>query len=226
MGVILGSITTVDIEGTDGFQNISWQVQVNSNRLWQLGNWSAYKTQVTKILTVNVTTYAGVLGSVNLIPNTSCDDSTATKDVVISASACGVGGTSVNFNEVGMYITSYSYSKGDPQAFGTETWAFQKWVDSGVVGIDYINTSAPTFVLQGTAEGSYSGDASNMGIVLAPNGQVTGSQGSVSAGIPGLGNADTTTYGIVTSIGGGGLEEAGKIGQSSASIPHQPLYLG
>jgi hypothetical protein len=51
-------------------------------------------------------------------------------------------------------------------------------------------------------------------------------QGSVSAGFPGIGNASDTIYGLVTQVGGGSLEDSGKTGESNASVPHNPLYLG
>jgi len=225
MGVIVGSLTTVNIGGTDGFQSVNWNIQVQSNRLWELGSWNVYKTQVTKTITVSVTTYAGVLGTVNLTPSTSCANSSAKKNISIQATACG-GGGSVNFNESDMFITSYSYSKGDPTAFGTESWSFQKWVDPGNLGADYIEVGAPTYVLQGTSEGSATGNVSNLGVTINGATSLTGSQGSVSAGFPGLGNADDIEYGIITRIGGGTLEQSGKTGQSNASVPHQPLYLG
>lgn len=224
MGVIIGNLTSVNIDGADGFQSVQWAMQVQPNRLWQLGSWDAWKTQVTKILSVSVTTYAGAINAMDVEPSTDCVDSIATKNVNISAATCGPGG-GASFNEDGMYLMSYSYSKGDPTAFGTESWSFQKWVDSALGG-DFINVGAPSFVLQGIAEGSKSGDANPLGVDLIAGTIVTGSQGSVSAGFPGVGQADDTDYGLVSRVGGGVLEDSGKIGQSSATIPHQPLYLG
>ena len=226
MSIIIGSMTTVNIDGSDGFQSINWATQVSPNRLWELGSWDPYKTQVTKTITVNVTTYADVLNPVSLSPSVTCANSTATKDVSISVAACGPGGTTVNFNESNMFLMSYSYSKTDPIAFGTESWSFQKWVDADASGSEFINVTAPTFVIQGRAEGNKSGDVSNLGITLNGDGQVVGEQGSVSAGFPGIGNASETTYGLATAVGGATLEETGKVGESSASVPHSPLYLG
>lgn len=224
MGVIIGSMTTVSIDGTDGFQSVNWAIQVQPNRLWELGSWDPYKTQVTKIITVNVTTYASAISTVTLSPSTSCTDSTARKNVGISVSACGPT-SAISFSESGMFLMSYSYSKGDPSALGTESWSFQKWVDAAVTGTYLISIDAPTAVIQGKAEGNKTGNVSNLGIVLDSVGQVTGTQGSVSAGFPGLGNADETVYGLVSSVGGGSLEDSGKVGQSQATIPHNPLYL-
>jgi len=225
MSIIIGSLTTVNIDGTDGFQSIQWAMQVSPNRLWQLGSWDPYRTQVTKTITVNVTTYAGTVNTMALSPSTSCINSTAVKDISISVAACGPT-SAINFSETGMFLMTYGYSKGDPMAFGTETWSFQKWVDADASGDEFLNVLAPTAVIQGKAEGSKTGNVTNFGIVFEADGQVTGQQGSVSAGFPGLGNADETTYGLIIQVGGGSLEESGKTGEANATIPHSPLYLG
>lgn len=225
MSVIIGSLTAVNIGGaTDGIQSAQWATQVQPNRLWELGSWDTYKTQVTKMQTASITAYAGVVGSFTLSPSISCADSGATKNVSITAASCG-SGSSVNFVPGDMFLMSYSYSKGDPTTFGTESWSFQLWVAT-TLGGEFINVGAPTYVLQGKAEGSKSGDVPNLGVTLIGGTIVTGNQGSVSAGFPGIGQADDTEYGLVSAVGGGSLEASGKIGQSSASIPHSPLYLG
>ena len=225
MGVIIGSMTTVNIDGTDGFQSVNWAMQVSPNRLWELGSWNPYRTQVTKTITVNVTTYAGIINTMALSPSTGCIDSTAKKNISISIAACGPT-SAIDFSEDDMFLMSYSYSKGDPTAFGSESWSFQKWVDADATGAEFLNVLAPTCVIQGRAEGSKTGNATNLGVVFAADGQVTGQQGSVSAGFPGIGNADETVYGLVIQVGGGSLEDSGKTGESNASVPHNPLYLG
>jgi len=225
MSIILGTMTAVTIDGSsDGFQSINWNINRQPNRLWQLGSWDPWKTQVSATLTVSVTSYAGALSSVALQPAFNCDDSTAQKSISIVASACDPG-ISVNIDEDAMFITSYSYSKGDPVGFGTESWSFQKWIESGVVGSEFISMPTPTAILQGISEGSRSGDVVNLGVLFSSDGLVTGSQGSVSAGIPGVGSITNVELGIVTRIGGGDLESGGKTGQSSASIPNTPIYI-
>lgn len=236
MGVILGTMTQVVIDGkVDGYQSVNWNINAQPNRLWQLGSWQPYGTQVAVTLTISVTAYAGALNTINLAAATSCIDSSAVKTVTLNASACDPA-DAINSTFTNMYTMSYSYSKGDPVGFGTESWSFQKWMDSD----DYISSNwapgnngiirmpAPNYVLQGITEGNWSGDdQSIVGLIFYPGPyEVTGQQGSVSAGIPGVGNADITHIGIVQTIGGGYLEAGGKIGQSSASIPHQPLYVG
>ena len=236
MGVILGTMTHVIIGSVDtGFQSINWNINSQPNRLWQLGRWQPYGTQVGVTITISVTAYAGALGTQSLAAATACIDSSAVRTITLNAAACDPT-DAINETFANMYITSYSYSKGDPVGFGTESWSFQKWLDSD----DYINSNwsptnngiiqmpAPSYVLQGITEGNWSGDDQTIvGLAFyAGPYEVIGQQGSVSAGIPGIGNADTTHMGIVQSIGGGSIEAGGKIGQASASIPHQPLYVG
>jgi hypothetical protein len=230
MGVVIGSLTQVIIDSvSEGYQSISWSIQVQPNRLWQLGSWDPYKTQVSTVVSVNVTSYAGALNQITLSPSTSCVDSNANRDVYIHSAACGpTSEITVDYNNV--FITSYSYSKTDPTSFGTESWSMQKWIATTNLGAEFIDYPAPTYVLQGIAEGSRQGNVGNgtsdLGVIFETDGQVTGSQGNVSAGFPGLGRADDITYGLITHVGGGLLESTGKDGQSSATIPHQPLYLG
>lgn len=225
MGIIIGGMTTVIIDSNSGFQSINWATQVQPTRLWQLGSWNPYRTQVNKMYTVNVTSYAGAIGVITLSPSTDCTDSTARKDVFIGVASCGPT-TSITLDWDEMFLMSYSYSKGDPIGLGMESWSFQKWVDADATGTEFLNITAPTAVIQGRSEGTKSGNVTDLGIEFLPDGQVVGSQGSVTAGFPGIGDASNTTYGLVNSVGGATLEETGTTGQSQATIPHQPLYLG
>ncbi len=241
MAVVIGSATTVVVDGvTDGFQSVNWNVNRQPTRLWQLGSFSPYNTQVAKTITASITTYASVLPTVTLAPADSCADSTAIKVITIDAQACS--GPVISFGYT-MYVNSYSYSKGDATGFGTESWSFQYWEDSEL-GDNPSNTSMisvpdPESVIQGIAEGSRFGDVGNgstdLGVRFvddqgaAPaskNHIVVGSQCSVSAGFPGTGRADEVQLGLIELIGGGLLEAAGEIGQSNATVPHQPLYYG
>jgi hypothetical protein len=231
MGVILGTMTQVDIQGvTDGFQSINWNINRQPNRLWQLGNWYPWRTQVGSTVTISVTAYAGALGTQELRASTACEISPASRHIIINAESCDPA-TSVNVDYQNMFITSYSYSKGDPIGFGTESWSFQKWIESGVGG-NFLQIPEPTYILQGTSEGNRSGNVADLGLVFFSDAEaggshiVTGQQGSVSAGFPGIGNADAVEIGLVKQIGGGSLEHGGKTGQSSVTVPHTPLYIG
>lgn len=239
MAIILGSMTTVDIDGgTDGFQSISWNTQVQNNKLWSIGQWVPWTTQVSVTETVNVTSYAGVIPALSsLAPSNSCDDSTATKVVTISPEVCAGAITGIDGET--FFVTSYSYSKSDPNSFGTESWSLQRWIasntaeyESGTPGDanSVIGQGAPNFVLQGISEGTYSNDGMTPAQVGVAGGSLgaPSTQGSVSAGFPGQGNVtvqETVTQ--PTSVGGGVVvvPAGGGIGQSSITIPHQPLFV-
>lgn len=230
MGVILGVMTTVSIDGTDtGFQSVNWNINRQPNRLWQLGTWQPWRTQVGTIVTISVTSYAGALTAQALRASEACEISPASKNITLDAQSCDPA-TTVTLDYQNMFLTSYGYNKSDPIGFGTESWSFQKWVESGVAG-EYLEIPEPNYILQGITEGQRQGDVANVGLeffsVSEAGGDhvVTGFQGSVSAGIPGIGNADEIEIGLVKEVGGGTLEDGGKVGSSSASIPHTPLYI-
>lgn len=240
MAIILGGMTQVIIDGnSNGFQSVSWDINRQPNRLWQLGSWDPWRTQVGATLSVSVTSYAEALNPIDLVPSTSCTDSTAIKTIQIDATTCDPDGGDTNINYT-MYLTSYNYNKSDPIGFGTESWSFQRWIDSGVVGSSFIPIPTPTYVLQGRSEGNRTGDVGNettdLGIRFLGEGGpgtinynehvVIGERGSVSAGFPGIGQSDDIEIGLVNRVGGGLLESGGDTGQSQASIPHVPLYFG
>jgi len=241
MAIIIGSITTISVLSSNGstitpasagFQSVNWNINRQPNRLWQLGGWNPWGTQVAKTITISLTTYAEVLGVMALIPASSCANSTAAARIIINAQTCPAAVISID--EDLMYLTSYSYSKGDPVGFATENWSFQKWVAADGLGSGMYAIPAPSYVIQGRSEGSRSGDVGNGTTDLGARfldepgawHTVEGQQGSVSAGFPGVGNADDVTLGLVDRVGDGKLEAGGEIGQSSATIPHQPLYVG
>jgi hypothetical protein len=247
MAIIIGGMTQVSVQFNgqgavvDGFQSVNWSINMQPNRLWQLGSWDPWRTQVGKTVSVSFTTYASramngvvdpnLIQPITLSPSTTCENSNATARVIVHVDECSPAPV-VDVDLQHMYLTSYSYAKGDAIGFGTESWSFQAWLASDVSG-DFMEIPDPTYVLQGRAEGSLNGNVGDgrgdMGIgFVQPEGPhvVTGQQGSVSAGFPGVGNADTILMGLVALVGGGRLEADGQMGQSSATIPHQPLYIG
>lgn len=220
MAIVLGSSTTANIGGTsNGIQSVSWGAATQSQHLWELGSFIPFKTQLTLTVNCSVSAYAGEIGSVTLVPSEECEDSGATKQIFISAVACG--GAAVDGMDSEMFLTSYSYSKQDGNTLGTENWSFQGWLLAEGAGANIINMPAPSYVLQGIAEGSFSGSSHG---IAASTTYGSSSQGQVSAGFPGVGTADTTTTCIPTAVGGGALSGS-SYGQGSASIPHQPIYV-
>lgn len=226
MVVIIGAGTTVTSNIiTGGFVSVSFSTSPSVERLFQLGSFDAFDTQIQTQESVSLTNYGGASIPVTLTPNVDCSDSTARMDVTITPAPC-TGSTTpiVRTGTNALFITSYSYSK-DFQGFGQESWSLQS--KPQIAGF----TGNIAFV-QGFSEGNHligTDIVSNDGIVLT--GSVAGTsfdaQGrsiSVSAGSPSLGQDDTQEFGRVTQIGGAVGREDGKRGNSSASIPHQLIF--
>ena len=225
MAIIIGAATQVagDFQGAVSAQ---WGVQPQINRLWQLGSWDPYRTQVTTTNNVSVTVYAGGGPTINLAPATSCSDSNARFNITISPGTCGGKGANLGISGR-FYLMSYSYSKGDAIGLGQQSYSGNLWpggTGGAPSGANVEYTDAPTLVLQGRTEGNITADSGlNTGMSLS-TGLVYGTQGSVSAGFPGLGSATTVTHGFINSVSNGDLRNDGKTGQSQANVPHQPLY--
>jgi hypothetical protein len=229
MAIIIGTATHVSFDGkTEGIISANWATNPQITRLWSLGSWNSYGTFITVTKTISVTMYAGALSAKTLTPATSCANSSARVLVSIVPGSCGTGGGG-NFSS-NAYLSSYSYDKSDPVGFGQESWSAQEWIAGGSNqnSAPYIiYAGVPTSVIQGITEGTSSTDGANTGITFdTGNTIIDGTQGSISAGTPGIGQANTTRNGVISAVGGGDLMNSGKIGQGSATIPHTPLYFG
>lgn len=213
--IIIGAGTTVGGDFDDYcVTSVNWGYSPNPQRLYCIGSWTPYQTLERPVETVNLTIYAP--GPSYLItPSQACEDVTNEVSITISPAGCGdnVPGAITG----GWGITSYSYSKDDPQGPGQESWSFTRWVDSQTTPV----VPAPDYVIRGISEGSASDPIINTGIVF--DGDTSqGSTGSVSAGA--VGRADLMYYGVVSQIGGG-TSAAGELGTGSASVPLTPLWI-
>ncbi len=226
MVVIIGAGTTVTSNIiTAGITSVSFSLSPNIERLFQLGSFDPFDTNVTTTESISLSNHGGGSSTVTLTPSVSCTDSSATMDVTIVTAPCQGSATTINRTGANaLFITSYSYSK-DFQGFGSESWSLQgKPIIAGFTG----NVS----FIQGFSEGNRltgSDIVSNDGIVLtgsvSPNTNDATSQNiSVSAGSPGLGQDDTQEFGKITQIGGGVGKEDGKRGTASANVPHQLVF--
>ena len=194
--------------------NVSWGYNPNIQRLYCLGTISPWASIEKPTETMSVTVYQGSVSTQSVSPSTGCDDITSVS-ASVSPSACGsvVAGVSGNW-----YISSYSYSKGDPNIPGQETWSLQRWVEGSNPSL----SPAPDYVIRNISEGQstrYPGTTTGIsftGTVLS------GQQGSVAAGA--TGTADTIYYGTVTQVGGASLG-GGETANSSASIQLTPLWI-
>ena len=208
MSVIIGAGTSVG--GFSGVVSVSWNISPNVRRLWELGSFNPYLTIKDATQTVNVTCYGGGGPSIHTTPATQCEDSSAKFICSISPAACESVGDNINGN---FYLTSYSYNKGDPKGPGQATYGGQQWIGEDL----------PSIVLCGGAEGTAGGDA-DPGVTFSTI-DGTGSQGSVSAGFPGLGNAQEIEYGVVSNVDSGDCIANGKTANASVTVKHTPLYL-
>jgi hypothetical protein len=229
MSIILGSATIVSVGGNaDGIISAQWGISPQVNRLWQLGHWQPYKTTVVNIRNVSLTMYAGAGPTIPaLSPAASCTNSTAKMTVVITPAGCGEGISALG-GTFEVYLSSYSYDKGDAVGFGQQSYAGQEWVDDVTNEEDaIIYLGAPTHVLQGISEGTITADDGlDTGVTFDTSWNVEGTQGNISAGSPGIGQANTTIYGIATNIDNGDLVARGLVGQASVNITHTPIYMG
>ena len=226
MVVIIGAGTTVTsnvISG--GFVSVNFSLSPSVERLFQLGDFDPFDTNIQTQESISITNYGGASTPVPLSPSVSCTDSTARMDVTIVPAACVGSVTSIiRTGADALFINSYSYSK-DFQGYGQESWSLQ----GKPILIGY--TGNISFV-QGFSEGNHLTGAdivSNDGIVLtgsvSPNtSDASGRSLSVSAGSPGLGQDDTQVFGKITQIGGAVGKEDGKRGNSSASVPHTLVF--
>ena len=203
-------------------------------RLYELGSFNPYDTQVTRTRTISVNVYGskpdGTGGSLPLdvTPSTSCVDASVT-NITVNPASCVA---SLLPFAGDYFLNSYGYSK-DNLGFGQETWSFTSKPEI----TDYSGTIV---MLRGIAEGTI---ATGDGVMLAAYQGVTidaaasddslgntieGESGSVAAGTPGIGNFDVQRHVIVTTVGGSRGKHAdidGQTGAVSISIPLTPVFL-
>jgi len=228
MAIIIGANTQVtgDVQGVISAQ---WGISPQINRLWQLGSWDPYNQLATRSTNVSLTIYAGGGPTINLQPAAACVDSSAKLNVTITPGSCGVIPAELG-GSFTVYLSSFSYSKGDAVGFGQQSYSGQDWpggAGTGGGGATVEFTDAPTVISQGRAEGTETIDTGlDTGVSFSGGWDVYGTQGSVSAGFPGIGQADSVRNGLIDQISNGSLKDDGKVGQASATIPHQPLYFG
>lgn len=214
MAVIIGSATTVT--NFEGVVSINWNMSPNIQRLWQLGSFTPYDTIKKITQTLSVVVYAGGGPAIDIVNAAGCEDSPVKFNCTINAASCD---TSVEAPSGDFYLSGYTYSKSGPQSPGQCTYNGQQWVET-------VDNPLPSYVLCGGAEGTRSTDYDIHGVVFAGAPDAEGFQGSVSAGFPGIGNANVTEYGIVSAVGVAPVAIAnGKTANANVTVKHQPLWL-
>lgn len=212
MSVIIGSATTVD--GFTGVVSLNWNMSPNIQRLWQLGSYTPYDTIKNFTQTLSVVVYGGGGPVVDIVKAAGCENSLVKFYCKVYPAACGAP---VEGPEGDFYMSGYTYSKGSAQGAGQCTYNGQQW----------ISEPYPSYVLCGGAEGTRSQDYWDItGVIFDGVPDAEGLQGSVSAGFPGIGNANITEHGIVLTVGQNpSAIDHGKIANASVTVKHQPLWL-
>ncbi len=212
--IIIGFGTTVGGSFSSACAiSAQWGYNPNAQRLYCLGEVSPAFTFQKPTESLSITIYgddgAGPVYSTS--PSTSCADAN-TLTASVSPAACGGGVDGVSGS---WFVNSYSYSKGDPQTPGQESWSMTRWVAGP-------SSSAPSYVLRMAAEGETSNETKTGVQFTAGQTLAEGNTGSVSAG--GVGQADTKQYGTIEQVGGSS-SSLGDIESGSASANYQPLWV-
>lgn len=214
MAVIIGFGTTVGgVFSTACAISVNWGYNPNVQRLYCLGDTAPWKNVEKPTETLSVTIYqdSGGPSSHDVSASTSCDDLTSL-NASVSPGGCGAVPAGVTGD---FYMTNYSFSKGDPNLPGQESWALTRWVEGSVPA----DSPPPNHHIRGAADAQAT-DTTDAGIVFIGS-TTQGTTGNVSAG--GMGTADTIYYGTAVSVGGASMP-AGEIGNSSANCPVTPLW--
>lgn len=209
--IIIGAGTNVTLpDGDYCVTSVNWNYNPNPQRLYCLGDWDPHRTIEKATWTVSLTLYSpGPSKAVD--PSTDCEN---IQDYQLLIDPRGCGDVAPAPVAGSFAISGYSYSKGDPNAPGQETWNFTRWVASG-------NTPAPNYVIRGIVEGTATDPEDETGIVFRAGTKTQATAGSVSAGS--TGRYDITNHGVVSNIGNS-FSPAGSTGNGNASIPLTPLW--
>lgn len=212
MAFIISQSTFVTGLGGRGIVSVNLSLSPQIQRLFDLGYTDPFDTNTIEQHSLSVVRYApGPTHSV--AASTLCQDANSLT-INITANACGAGN---DFNvSYDFFVNSYSYSK-DVQAFGQETW--------GMITRPIPSTGADFLMIRGIAEGQTTPDSSGgqtTGINIS-SGLITGKEISVTAGNPGLGQANDVTFGVVDQIGGGTGKYDGYTGNGNVTIPYTPI---
>lgn len=214
MGFVISAGTLVTGLGAAISVNLDLSPQIQ--RLYALGSSTPYNRLLISQKRLSVTVYGGS-GSptYSVAASVGCNDAN-TIPVSVSAVACDGGsvGTSENW-----YVTGYSYTK-DAQGWGQESWTMV----TAPEGSDGASTVTATMI-RGIAEGTATVGGASAGVTFIGT-TVPGESIQVQAGTPGIGRADDSLFGEVSSVGGGTTGQGlGLTGSANVSVPYSPIYL-
>jgi len=220
MAIIIGAGTTVGgIFANECVTSVNWAYNPNVQRTYCLGSWvpDDNKTIRRPTFTLSLTLYSSGHTPIQITtPDEECQENWGVAASVDPAT-CAETIDAIDYND--WVVTSYNYSKDDPQNAAQESWSLQRWhEDLGFTPPIY----KPHYVIRGISEGSVSLEVADDAGILFTGATEIGSQGSVSAG--GVGRADDTKTGVVVQVGAS-TYTYGKTGQGSVNIPYTPLWI-
>lgn len=217
MAFILSSSTTVEGPFAGRLTSLNVSAASRVENLFQLTDGTSspiYDTLITYQVTASLTLYApGPTYSTEISIN--CEEG-ETISLKVVPGFCGeeVAGLTL---EDDFYVNSYSYNK-TTLTHGTESWGL---ISKTVFANSNFEPLFSTLMLTGAATGSSTDPSSETGVVFNTN-TVETIAIDVSAGNPGLGQANKLLFGGVSQIGGG-LGSGATDGKASVTIPYASL---
>lgn len=216
--------------------SLNWGYNPESQRLYCLGSMTAAFVVQRPIETISLTVYSdattGVTNAIDVRPSEDCGG-LADYNIGVTFGNC-VGQQPddiVDSYSSPWYLTSYAFSKEEPNMPGQETWSFQRWVTLDgssipsyprtVGNTEYLAAAQPTVILRNVSEGQTTSQ-SVTGVTLDNDTVIYSRSGSVSAGQ--IGNADDMEIGTVEWVGDPQYS-AGDTETGSASIALNPMWL-
>lgn len=215
MGFVISAGTLVT--GMGAVQSVSVDLSPQIQRLYQLGSTIPYNKNIITQHRMSVTSYGDSGTPVySTIASTDCLDSD-TIDITVSPGICA--GLSINEIADDWYVTGYSYTK-DAQGWGSESWTLVTAPLASDAG------AVVPVMIRGIAEGSATTDGgADTGVEFLVD-LVTGVSIQVQAGSPGIGRANSSVFGEISSVGNATTGQGtGLTGSANVSIPYTPIYL-
>jgi hypothetical protein len=202
------------VSGLGAAISVNLDLSPQIQRLYQLGSSVPYNKNIISQKRLSVTSYGGSgTPSYSVAASVGCTDAN-TIAVSVNATACDGSAIGASHN---WYVTGYSYTK-DPAGWGQESWSLVTAPESSDGGI--------ATMIRGIAEGSATIEGASVGVTFTGD-TVDGESIQVQAGSPGIGRANNSIFGEVSSVGGGTTGQGnGLTGSANVSVPYSPLYLG
>lgn len=221
MSFILSSVTKVSF-GSNAVARGIISVQITAvpqiQRLAVLGSTLPFAEVRNQQNQVSIVRYGGG-PTYNTLPSNSCQDSNTIlfKFTPVGCNSEIVSKLTLNDN---FFVSSYQFNK-EINRVGQESWGL---FDKPVVVFSSGNQfgSEEKVVVRGIADGRTTTEV-NTGVVLNSTLQSEGISASITAGNPGIGNANKLLIGVATQIGGSDNTNSSEDGNGQVNIPYQVI---